>query len=336
MSIRPFDLPSADADVVTAGREIVTGTFPVSRLREAGQASTGRWRAMAEAGWTDAWTQSALDGSGLSTLCHVATAAGSVALVDEFVNNVVILPALASRVSDGEHHLLAEPGFLVENPGGDSLRAFGYAGGLRAVAVAAAADGTAECRVFGEEEFTVSETRGTSGAVAHVTLAPAPAGTVAHAELSEAECRQLRGAAMVVHAAALIGLGYEAVRRTCEYLLIREQFGRRIAEYQALQHLVANAYVNLETAWTLCEHAAESRDIRAVSIARYLAVQASNDACMTMQQLFGGIGFTAEHDCHFFTKTALAGRYRFAHPETIVRTLAEDLAQSADTEISYR
>jgi Acyl-CoA dehydrogenase, C-terminal domain len=336
MSIRPFDLPSADLDVVTAGREIVTGTFPVSRLREAGRASADGWRAMAEAGWTEAWTQSAVDGSGLSSLCHVATAAGSVALVDEFVNNVVILPALASRSSDRERHLLAEPGFLVEDLNGNPVRAFGYASGLRAVGVGTAADGAAECRVFRDEEFTISETRGTSGAVAHVTLAPAPAGAVVRAQLSEAERGQLRGAAMVVHAAALIGLGYEAVRRTCEYLLIREQFGRRIAEYQALQHLVANAYVNLETAWTLCEHAAESRDDRAVSIARYLAVHASNDACMTMQQLFGGIGFTAEHDCHFFTKAALAGRYRFAHPEMIARTLAEDLARSADTEISYR
>jgi Acyl-CoA dehydrogenase, C-terminal domain len=326
MSIRPFDLPSADTDVVAAARIIVSETFPISRLRDDPSGEAARWRVMAEAGWIEPWPELIFEGTGLSTLCHIATAAGSVALVDEFVNNVVILPSLAARA--GEATGLAAPGFAVERVSGQRARAFGFAPGLQAVGLGWLCDEDKRdepaCRIWEHGELEVVPGQGTSAAVVSVSL-PAESGHAEQTELTPEEQRRLRGAAIIVHASALVGLGYEAIRRTRDYLLVREQFGGPIARYQALQHMLADAYIQLETAWTLCEHAAESRDDRAIGIARFSAVAASNAACLTMQQLFGGIGFTAEMDCHVLTKAALAGRYRFEPAELIARRMAEAL-----------
>ena len=117
--------------------------------------------------------------------------------------------------------------------------------------------------------------------------------------------------AQLLTAAEQVGVAAGALDRTLDYLKIREQFGRVIGGYQALQHRCADVAVHIEAAAALVGHAAAAADsgdretLAAVALlARAAASEVSLFAADTMVQLHGGIGFTWEHDAHFFFRRA--------------------------------
>jgi alkylation response protein AidB-like acyl-CoA dehydrogenase len=117
--------------------------------------------------------------------------------------------------------------------------------------------------------------------------------------------------AQLLTAAEQVGVAAGALDRTLDYLKIREQFGRVIGGYQALQHRCADVAVHIEAAAALVERAAAAADsgdretLAAVALlARAAASEVSLFAADTMVQLHGGIGFTWEHDTHFFFRRA--------------------------------
>jgi alkylation response protein AidB-like acyl-CoA dehydrogenase len=117
--------------------------------------------------------------------------------------------------------------------------------------------------------------------------------------------------AQLLTAAEQVGVAAGALDRTLDYLKIREQFGRVIGGYQALQHRCADVAVHIEAAAALVGHAAAAADsgdretLAAVALlARAAASEVSLFAADTMVQLHGGIGFTWEHDTHFFFRRA--------------------------------
>ncbi|NND82393.1 MAG: acyl-CoA/acyl-ACP dehydrogenase [Gammaproteobacteria bacterium] len=114
------------------------------------------------------------------------------------------------------------------------------------------------------------------------------------------------GAAMT--AAELFGLSQEVFDRTIAYLCEREQFGRKIGSFQALQHRMAKAYAQLQLlksvlydALTALEQQRDDVDL-AVSHAKVLA----NDTAQLIGnegiQLHGGMGITDELDIGLFYK----------------------------------
>ena len=117
--------------------------------------------------------------------------------------------------------------------------------------------------------------------------------------------------AQLLAAAEQVGAASGALDRTLDYIKIREQFGRVIGGYQALQHRCADVAVHIEAAAALVERAAaaaESGDTdvlaRNALLARAAASEVSLFAADTMVQLHGGIGFTWEHDAHLFFRRA--------------------------------
>jgi alkylation response protein AidB-like acyl-CoA dehydrogenase len=134
-----------------------------------------------------------------------------------------------------------------------------------------------------------------------VTVLSADQGQVAH----------VLDLAQLLTAAEQIGAAVGALDRTLDYLKIREQFGRVIGGYQALQHRCADVAVRIEAASALVGLAAAAADsgdketLAAVALlARAAASEASLFAADTMVQLHGGIGFTWEHNTHFFFRRA--------------------------------
>ena len=112
-------------------------------------------------------------------------------------------------------------------------------------------------------------------------------------------------------AAEQVGTAAGALDRTLDYIKLREQFGRVIGGYQALQHRCADVAVHIEAAAALVGHAAvaadsgDSETLAAVALlARAAASEVSLSAADTMVQLHGGIGFTWEHNAHFFFRRA--------------------------------
>lgn len=119
--------------------------------------------------------------------------------------------------------------------------------------------------------------------------------------------------ALLATAAELLGLVREALDRTKDYLKTRKQFGKTIGSFQALQHRMADLFLQQELAASVLDHVfAEiaARPVpsvlaRGASRAKARAVVAAQRVTREAIQLHGGIGFTDEHEIGLFLKRAL-------------------------------
>ena len=117
-----------------------------------------------------------------------------------------------------------------------------------------------------------------------------------------------RGA--VLTAADLVGVAREALTRTVDYDRERKQFGVPVGSFQAIKHTMADLHVAVtmaEHAVLFAAHAVDTDDPGAdvaVAVAKAKAADAAWAATGAMIQFFGGIGFTWEHEAHFFYKRA--------------------------------
>ena len=110
----------------------------------------------------------------------------------------------------------------------------------------------------------------------------------------------------VAVAAECVGAAQRVLELVVEHLLVRTQFGRPLGSFQALRHRVADLTVTLEAARSTTWYAAsEPDDFPVVApLARALAAEAFVTVAGEAIQLFGGIGFTWEHDAHLYFKRA--------------------------------
>jgi hypothetical protein len=110
----------------------------------------------------------------------------------------------------------------------------------------------------------------------------------------------------VAIAAECVGASQRVLELVVEHLLVRTQFGRPLGSFQALRHRVADLTVLLEAARSTTWYAAsEPGDLQvAAPLARALASEAFVTITGEAIQLFGGIGFTWEHDAHLYFKRA--------------------------------
>ena len=137
---------------------------------------------------------------------------------------------------------------------------------------------------------------------------------------------QVRGLALVLAAAECAGMARWCLSTASEYAKVRVQFGRPIGQFQAIKHALADMVVAVEqtaaVAWDAAavwsEDAgtaagvggsdAEAEATRQLSarIAGALALEAAAHCAKQCIQMLGGIGFTWEHDAHFYLKRAMA------------------------------
>ena len=102
-----------------------------------------------------------------------------------------------------------------------------------------------------------------------------------------------------------------------EYAKDRVQFGRPIGSFQAVKHRCADMLVDVEgmrstvywAAW--CLGAADADASIAASTAKTWCSDASKRVMASALQVHGGIGFTWEHDLHFFMKRAQLDQLAF-------------------------
>ena len=120
-----------------------------------------------------------------------------------------------------------------------------------------------------------------------------------------------RGA--IALAAELVGIAQRALEMAVDYAKEREQFGRPIGAYQAVSHRCAQMLYDTEEARSLTYYAAWCADAEPASLplAAHMAKARASDAASSVTnaalQVFGGIGFTWEHDLHFLLKRAKVG-----------------------------
>jgi alkylation response protein AidB-like acyl-CoA dehydrogenase len=118
-------------------------------------------------------------------------------------------------------------------------------------------------------------------------------------------------------AAENVGVAQRAMEMAVAYAKDRKQFGRPIGSYQAVSHRCAQMLLEVEGARSLCYWAGWALDhdpdvaVRAASMAKAYASDAGFRVAASALQVHGGIGFTWEHDLHFFLKRAKANGHAF-------------------------
>lgn len=122
---------------------------------------------------------------------------------------------------------------------------------------------------------------------------------------------ELTAAGGVARAAQLAGLGRAVVDATVEYTANREQFGRPVGTFQAVQHHLAEMAIAAKQVNHLAHSAAwsfsqEGYSVVAAAQAKIAASDKIAELCWTAHQCHGAIGFTWQHDLHLYTRRALA------------------------------
>jgi alkylation response protein AidB-like acyl-CoA dehydrogenase len=116
--------------------------------------------------------------------------------------------------------------------------------------------------------------------------------------------------AVALSACASAGTLQWAVDAVTEHLRTREQFGKPIGTFQALQHEAAMLLVNSElaaaAAWDAVRAVAEAPEQRqlAAAGAAIMAVAPAPELLLDALTMFGAIGFTWEHDVHLYWRRA--------------------------------
>ena len=106
-----------------------------------------------------------------------------------------------------------------------------------------------------------------------------------------------------------VGVGRAAYEAAKKYAQERVQFGKAIAEFQAIQHMLADMATELDAARLLVWRAAWMQDqgmrtTRESSIAKYYAARATMRACTNAIQVHGGYGYTREFDVERYLRDA--------------------------------
>jgi hypothetical protein len=143
-----------------------------------------------------------------------------------------------------------------------------------------------------------------------------PAGTVVPVpesrQMSADDLAAWAALGLALGAADLVGTMRGAVDLACGYAKERKQYGAPIGSFQAVQHLLADAFVAVEGSRSVALHAAWAVDVlppadalAAASLAKAYAGRAARTACETGVQVHGGIGNTWDCLAHVFLRRAL-------------------------------
>lgn len=156
--------------------------------------------------------------------------------------------------------------------------------------------------------------------------------------LDAATTEELRTVGTVLAAAQLVGIADRAVTAGVAYAGEREQFGRAIGSFQAIKHLLADAYVRTSLARSATYAAAAMVDdpgvgdaARAASAAKLLAADAAVRNARTCIQVHGGMGFTWEMIPHYLLKRAWVLEHTFGtrrqHEDQLAHALEQEMAR---------
>jgi alkylation response protein AidB-like acyl-CoA dehydrogenase len=112
--------------------------------------------------------------------------------------------------------------------------------------------------------------------------------------------------ALTAMCAMQIGLAERALKLTAEYVSQREQFGKPLATFQAVQQRAADCYIDVEAmrwtawqaAWRLSEDLPATEE---VAIAKFWASEGGHRVLAAAQHLHGGVGVDVEYPLHRYT-----------------------------------
>lgn len=165
-----------------------------------------------------------------------------------------------------------------------------------------------------------------------VTLDGARAPVVAVADESTTEA--VVDDMIIAWAADALGAARQVLQLTIEYAKVRRQFGAPIGSFQAVAHLCVDMHETVELARSGVQHALWAADF-ADNEERHraaLRVKAFSGRLATVGdlaiQVFGGIGFTWEHDAQLYLKRLLSFSRFLGTPGDYLEQVGRQLLRS--------
>jgi alkylation response protein AidB-like acyl-CoA dehydrogenase len=130
--------------------------------------------------------------------------------------------------------------------------------------------------------------------------------------------------------AQMIGLAAGALDHTIKYVKERKQFGKTLAEFQAVQHQIARAAVDVETARLSVYNAARLRDagrpfLTEAAICKIYSSEVAERVSSLAVNLFGGNGFVKEYPVEKLFRDAKIGQIYEGTSNLQLQTIAKQL-----------
>jgi alkylation response protein AidB-like acyl-CoA dehydrogenase len=325
-----FDLSDDQQDIKRTAREFLGARYKLEEVRrlaveEERGFTDAQWEEIAGLGWPELAV--AESGLGIVELAVVAEELGYALAPTPLQSTwaaALLLDAAgeAERLSGGKRGTVAQ--WDEDTDGTPDRPTLGT--DLRGVKIAVPDAATADLIVVtaeGGRHFVVDpadveiepvETLDTTRRLATVRLDGPPGEELTgdHAAFSRAW-----HAIAVMTAAESVGLGQRAMEMAVAYAKDRTQFERPIGTNQAVSHACAQMLLEVEgarsavlwAAWAL-DHEPETGAM-AANIAKAYASDCGARVTAAALQVHGGIGFTWEHDLHFFLKRAQANAHAY-------------------------
>jgi alkylation response protein AidB-like acyl-CoA dehydrogenase len=130
--------------------------------------------------------------------------------------------------------------------------------------------------------------------------------------------------------AQMIGICQGALEATIQYVQEREQFGKRIADFQGVQFQLAQMATDLEAARLLVYNAARLKDagqpfLQESAMAKLFSSQIAQSITSTCIDLFGGYGFTREYPVEKYYRDSKIGTIYEGTSNMQLQTIAKAL-----------
>jgi alkylation response protein AidB-like acyl-CoA dehydrogenase len=309
-----FDFSDDQQAIKRTAKDLLAARFTAERLRELAEAERydeDAWKEICELGWPGIFIGEEHGGQGLG-------AVELIILMEELGYALAPLPFLSN----------AAAGLVLQHSGSDEQRERwlpGIASGEARGTVGVVRDGEAALVPDGDsaEVIVLVENGDTASAVEASAAEVEPLETIdatrryarVRSEGGEPLGGEPRGGmdrVATAVAAELTGVSQRAMEMAVDYARERKQFGRPIGSYQAVSHPCAQMLLEIEGARSTTYWAAWCADAEpetlplASSMAKAYASDAGWNVTASALQVHGGIGFTWEHDLHFFLKRARA------------------------------
>jgi alkylation response protein AidB-like acyl-CoA dehydrogenase len=298
-----FDLDDEQQEIKRTAHEYLGDRFKAEKVRELAESRSydeGLWKQISELGWPGIAIAEEDGGQGLdmvelavlleesgyacapSPLLGTAGAALVISAAGSDEQRAEWLPRLASGEATGAFGGFAEgqSTLFCDLPTADVAVTFDGEGALLAPAA--------------EVEFELFQTIDATRFYGLVTEAAG--------ERLPGDVDAGRDRLAVAIAGELTGIAQRAMEMAVEYARERQQFGRPIGSYQAVSHRCAAMLLAAEESRSLTYYAAWTADAEPESLPLAAAMAAARSADAGWQvpasalQVFGGIGFTWEHD----------------------------------------
>ena len=325
-----FDLTEDQQDIKRTAREFLSARYKLEEVRrlaleEERGFTDAQWEEIVQLGWPELALRDS--GLGIVELAVVAEELGYTCAPTPLASTWaagLLLDAAGegARLDGGKRGTVAQwdddtDGAPDRSSLGPELRGVKIAvpdAAAADVIVVTAAGGRHFAVGAGDVEIEPVETLDTTRRLYTVTLDGPPADELTgdHDAFSRAW-----HAIAVMTAAESVGLGQRAMEMAVAYAKDRTQFERPIGTYQAVSHACAQMLLEVEgarsavlwAAWAL-DHDPSTAGV-ATNVAKAYASDCGARVTEASLQVHGGIGFTWEHDLHFFHKRAQANAHAY-------------------------